>query len=61
MQWLARGMTRAWQPGDGGSSAAFRILFGLVGLAGVIRFCVRGWISELYIQLEYRFAYLGFA
>lgn len=61
MQWLARGMTRAWQPVDGGSCAAFRILFGLVGLAGVIRFCVRGWISELYIQPEYHFAYLGFA
>ena len=38
----------------------FRILFGLLILAGIVRFWLRGWIEELYIQPKYFFPYYGF-
>lgn len=53
-------LTLATQPTSGGSAAAFRILFGLLGLVAVIRFAARGWISELYIEPAYHFTYSGF-
>ena len=49
------------RPVDGSSAAVFRIAFGLVCLAGVIRFFAHGWVSELYVEPVHHFTYLGFA
>lgn len=38
----------------------FRIGFGLMLLAGIIRFWVKGWIEELYLQPTFFFSYYGF-
>lgn len=53
-------LSAAHLPVSGASSAAFRIAFGLMGLAGVIRFWVKGWIEELYLQPRFHFTYFGF-
>ncbi len=53
-------LRRAGQPVDGSSAAAFRIVFGLMGLIAVIRFFLHGWIDALYIEPERHFSYLGF-
>ena len=42
------------------SVAAFRVVFGLLGLAATVRFASRGWISELYLEPAYHFSYYGF-
>lgn len=54
-------MARAFQPVSGESAAAFRVIFGLVGLAVVLRLFAHGWIGELYIEPEYHFSYPGFS
>ena len=38
----------------------FRILFGLMMLAGMIRFWLNGWITELYVKPAFYFTYSGF-
>ena len=38
----------------------FRIAFGLVCFAGVVRFFAHGWVSELYVEPAHHFTYLGF-
>ena len=48
------------RPVCGASAAAFRILFGLLGVAAVARFAAKGWINELYIQPAHHFTYSGF-
>lgn len=48
------------QPVDGASLAAFRILFGLMMTAGVIRFAAHGWIDRFFIKPEFTFKYWGF-
>lgn len=53
-------VARALRPVSGGSAAAFRVIFGLVGLAVVVRLFAHGWIGELYIEPEYHFSYPGF-
>ena len=53
-------LARAFRPVSGGSSSAFRVIFGLVGLIAVIRLFAHGWIGELYIEPEYHFSYPGF-
>jgi hypothetical protein len=40
--------------------AVFRIFFGLMMAAGVIRFAANGWISEQYLMPTYFFTYPGF-
>lgn len=40
--------------------AVFRILFGLLMLASVLRFWLNGWIDKLYIQPQFFFSYPGF-
>ena len=47
-------------PVDGSSAALFRILFGLVCLAGIVRFFAHGWVSELHVEPAHHFTYLGF-
>ena len=42
------------------SAAAFRVLFGLLGLVAVVRFAALGWIGELYVEPEHHFTYPGF-
>ena len=42
------------------SAAVFRVAFGLLGVAAVIRFAANGWIDELYIEPAYHFSYYGF-
>ena len=42
------------------SAAVFRIVFGLLGLAAVVRFAAKGWISELYVEPVYHLSYYGF-
>ena len=48
------------RPASAASAAAFRVLFGLLGLAAVARFAAKGWISELYIEPAHHFTYTGF-
>ncbi|RYZ98713.1 MAG: HTTM domain-containing protein [Sphingobacteriaceae bacterium] len=38
----------------------FRVLFGLMMLAGTIRFWLNGWITDLYVKPDFYFAYWGF-
>ena len=40
--------------------AVFRILFGLMMLASIVRFWSYGWIDKLYIQPRFFFSYYGF-
>ncbi|MCG3174898.1 MAG: hypothetical protein GMKNLPBB_03199 [Myxococcota bacterium] len=53
MRWLNRSVS-------GASLAAFRIIFGLIGLASAIRFAANGWIQELFIAPPMHFSYPGF-
>ena len=48
------------EPVSPASAAAFRIIFGLLGVAAVVRFAANGWISELYIEPAHHFSYYGF-
>ncbi|MCB9245659.1 MAG: HTTM domain-containing protein [Flavobacteriales bacterium] len=40
--------------------AVFRIYFGMMMLAGIIRFWLNGWIEKLYLLPRFHFHYLGF-
>lgn len=40
--------------------AVFRMVFGFMMLAAVIRFWSYGWIESLYVKPQYYFPYLGF-
>ncbi|GAB3241445.1 HTTM domain-containing protein [Hymenobacter seoulensis] len=40
--------------------ATFRMAFGLLVLASVVRFWGKGWIAELYLQPKFFFTYYGF-
>ena len=42
-----------------GSAAAFRMIFGVLGVVAVARFAARGWISELYIEPAHHLSYYG--
>lgn len=48
---------RAGQPVPAYSSAVFRILFGLLGMYGAIRFVAKGWVETLYLQPEHHLTY----
>ncbi len=52
-RWLAA-------PADIASLAAFRVLFGLVMAAGMIRFLAKGWVTEIYLRPRFHFPYPGF-
>lgn len=51
---------RAAEPVDGSSAAVFRIAFGVVALAAVVRFFAHGWIDQLYVDPAHHFSYVGF-
>ena len=57
---LDRALLLGSQPVDAASAVAFRVTFGLLGLAAVIRFAAKGWISELYVEPAHHFTYSGF-
>jgi len=40
--------------------AVFRLLFGIMMLASIVRFWYNGWIETLYIDPEFHFSYYGF-
>ncbi len=48
------------KPVEAAPLAVFRILFGLMMLASIIRFWSYGWINKLYIQPNFFFSYYGF-
>ena len=52
---------RAWlaRPVDAASLHVFRRLFGLLMLASVIRFAVRGWIADIYVDPAVHFPFWG--
>ena len=56
--------SRVVQAGTGpvspASAAAFRIVFGLLGVIAVVRFAANGWISALYIEPAHHLSYFGF-
>ena len=56
---ISKVMHAGSQPVSPASTAAFRILFGLLGVAAVVRFVANGWVSELYIEPTYHFSYYG--
>ena len=58
--WASALSVAANRPVDGASAAAFRVIFGLLCLAVVIRYFAHGWIEPLYIEPAHHFAYLGF-
>lgn len=51
---------RAGEPVDIASLAAFRIVFGLLMFAGIVRFLFTGWIEPMYGQPRFFFHYPGF-
>lgn len=54
---LARAATT---PVDIASLAAFRIIFGTVMFAGILRFLATGWIEKMYGEPSWFFSYAGF-
>lgn len=50
-----------FQPVDGAGLAVFRILFGLMMSAGLVRFMANGWIERFYGGPAFFFKYWGFA
>ncbi len=38
----------------------FRVIFGIVTLVSSVRFLMKGWVNELYIQPSFHFKYYGF-
>ena len=50
----------ARHPVPADSAAVFRIGFGLVAMAGSLRFLARGWVDTLYLAPDHHLAYAGF-
>jgi vitamin K-dependent gamma-carboxylase len=50
----------AARPVDIASLAAFRIIFGTVMFAGILRFLATGWIEKMYGEPTFFFSYAGF-
>ena len=57
---LDRAAEAGARPVGAWSGAAFRIAFGLLGAAAVVRFAARGWIEEFHVAPEHHFTYAGF-
>ncbi len=55
-----RVLPRSQRPVSAASAAVFRIAFGLLGLAAVCRFTMKGWIDALYVEPAHHFTYVGF-
>ena len=57
---VGRFMRAACEPVSPASLAAFRIIFGLIGLIAVVRFMANGWVSDVYIEPVHHLTYTGF-
>ncbi|MCA9946454.1 MAG: HTTM domain-containing protein [Anaerolineales bacterium] len=57
MHSVAKNLVR---PVDIGPLVALRVAFGLLMAASMVRFMLRGWVAELYVQPSYHFTYAGF-
>lgn len=57
--WHARLAGALWRPVDIASLAMFRILFGLLMAAGMVRFLLSGWIPRFYGEQTFFFKYWG--
>ena len=53
-------LARLFRPLDVAALAAFRIVFGLVLLASVLRFIANGWVSRFFVERTFYFKYWGF-
>lgn len=51
---------RLQKPVDIAPLVIFRMLFGLMMFAGILRFWLNGWISDLYVKPRFYFSYWGF-
>ena len=51
---------RLQKPVDIAPLVIFRVLFGLMMFAGILRFWLNGWISDLYVNPRFYFNYWGF-
>ena len=51
---------KSQQPVSIAPLVTFRVLFGLMMLAGIIRFWLNGWIDDLYVKPRFYFNYMGF-
>jgi vitamin K-dependent gamma-carboxylase len=60
MPWTRRLADAAFRRVDIASLAAFRIVFGLVMFAGILRFLGTGWIERMYGEPRFFFTYPGF-
>jgi hypothetical protein len=49
-----------FQPAHIAPLATFRVLFGGVMFAGMVRFMVKGWVYDLYVKPTFYFTYYGF-
>ena len=56
MNWLRN----AYQPTSILPLVGFRILFGLLMLVSTLRFMLKGWVAELYLEPVFHFTYYGF-
>ncbi|MCC8411197.1 HTTM domain-containing protein [Mucilaginibacter sp. UR6-1] len=52
--------TRFQRPVSIAPLVIFRVLFGLMMLAGTLRFWLNGWITDLYVKPKFYFTYWGF-
>ena len=57
---VGKAMRAGAEPVSPASAAAFRIIFGLLGAASVVRFAAKGWISDLYVEPAHHLGYYGF-
>jgi hypothetical protein len=51
---------RLKKPVSAAPLATFRVLFGLMMLAGTLRFWLNGWIDDLYVKPKFYFTFMGF-
>lgn len=59
-QWKPTGWRSFQQPISIAPLITFRVLFGIMLLASIIRFWLNGWITELYVKPSFFFTYQGF-
>lgn len=59
-RWVRSSLAGTNRPVDAASAAAFRVIFGLLCLAVVVRYFAHGWIGPLYLEPAHHFAYPGF-
>ncbi|WP_044513004.1 HTTM domain-containing protein [Hymenobacter sp. DG25B] len=48
------------QPVSAAPLAVFRLIFGGMLLASIVRFVLKGWVTELYVKPQFYFPYYGF-